>query len=529
MSKRRPNGDGMVRKRPDGRWEARIIVGHKEDGKPIYKSVFGKTQSEAMTKFYKLLETYRGVELNEDCLVNLNEWLDRWLCYQKDVVRSQTLNKYIFYADAYVRPYLGDKKISAILTQDMQQLYVKLLKEGRVTESKTKGKSLSGSTVRAVHMMMHKCFEMAVEQHIIVKNPTDGTTIPALNSTERKVYNEEQLKKFLKIIENEPWWRNFFYLECMTGLRKGEICGLRWEDLNEAEGKLSVARQVIPVRGGITVSDPKTDTGIRTIVLPESVVRMLKERKKAIGSEWIFPSLRDAEKPINPNTAYGIISTPKTKSSVRSVHLPQSVLNILGEYRKTVNSEWVFPSPLDPTHPRSPTSCRSRLSDMLERAECNHIPFHGLRHIFSTMALENGLDIKTLSAVLGHSSAETTISVYSHVTGEMERNAAKKMDDAFGTPKPADSPVCDDNHDDGQTPEQEPKHAEFTAKKSKKRKPGTGCISKISKNTWQGKYTPRGKGGKREQHIVYAKSAEECERKLGEMIEKLKSNKITIA
>ena len=65
MSKRRPNGDGMVRKRPDGRWEARIIVGHKEDGKPIYKSVFGKTQSEAMTKFYKLLETYRGVELNE--------------------------------------------------------------------------------------------------------------------------------------------------------------------------------------------------------------------------------------------------------------------------------------------------------------------------------------------------------------------------------------------------------------------------------------------------------------------------------
>lgn len=77
ISKRRPNGDGMVRKRPDGRWEARIIVGHKEDGKPIYKSVFGKTQSEAMTKFYKLLETYRGVELNEDCLVNLNGYRPR--------------------------------------------------------------------------------------------------------------------------------------------------------------------------------------------------------------------------------------------------------------------------------------------------------------------------------------------------------------------------------------------------------------------------------------------------------------------
>ena len=75
---------------------------------------------------------------------------------------------------------------------------------------------------------------------------------------------------------------------------------------------------------------------------------------------------------------------------------------------KTHWGKEAFPSPLDPTHPRSPTSCRSRLSDILERAECNHIPFHGLRHVFSTMALENGLDIKTLSAVLGHSSAETT-------------------------------------------------------------------------------------------------------------------------
>lgn len=73
----------------------------------------------------------------------------------------------------------------------------------------------------------------------------------------------------------------------------------------------------------------------------------------------------------------------------------------------------------------------------------------------------------------------------------------------------------------GKTPEQEQKPSEFTAKKGKKRKPGTGCISKISKNTWQGKYTPRGKDGKREQHIVYAKSEEECERKLGEMIESL--------
>lgn len=79
MSKRRPNGDGTVRKRTDGRWEARIIVGHKENKKPIYKSVFGLTQAEAMAKFRKLQEVYQGVELTEDSIVTLNEWLDRWL------------------------------------------------------------------------------------------------------------------------------------------------------------------------------------------------------------------------------------------------------------------------------------------------------------------------------------------------------------------------------------------------------------------------------------------------------------------
>ena len=148
----------------------------------------------------------------------------------------------------------------------------------------------------------------------------------------------------------------------MTGLRKGEICGLRWEDFNEAEGKLSVSRQVIPDRGGITVSDPKTGTGIRTIVLPKSVVRMLKERKKAIGSEWIFPSLRDAEKPINPNTAYGTF--------------------------KRINKKAGLPD----------------------------IPFHGLRHSTATSILyDSGMQPKAVQEYLGHSDIETTLNIYTHL------------------------------------------------------------------------------------------------------------------
>ena len=151
---------------------------------------------------------------------------------------------------------------------------------------------------------------------------------------------------------------------------------------------------------------------------------------------------------------------------------------------------------------------------MLDRAECKHIPFHGLRHIFATNGIENGLDIKTLSAILGHSSAETTISTYSHVTGLMEKRAAEKLDQAYGNRTEADSTA---------TPAAEPRPAKFTAKQGKRRKPGTGCISQVSKNTWQGKYTPWNPDGTRQCHVVYAKSYEECERKLEEMIANLKA------
>ena len=156
---------------------------------------------------------------------------------------------------------------------------------------------------------------------------------------------------------------------------------------------------------------------------------------------------------------------------------------------------------------------------MLKRAGCKHIPFHGLRHTFATTALENGLDIKTLSEILGHSSAETTLNVYSHVTAEMEQNAAQKIDSAFGTQKPRDAT----EPDSAQTPDPPPERAKFTAKKGKKRKPGTGCISKVSKNTWQGKYTPVNPDGTRQRYCVYARTREECERKLTNLILTMKT------
>lgn len=133
MAKRRPSGDGMVRKRSDGRWEGRIVVGHKENGNPIFRYLYAKTQKELLEKLHQCIESYRDVELNEDSRMTLGEWLDRWLAeYMAGTVRPSTLDGYRSYADKYIKPILGDKRISLITSTDVQKMYAKLKKEGRI-------------------------------------------------------------------------------------------------------------------------------------------------------------------------------------------------------------------------------------------------------------------------------------------------------------------------------------------------------------------------------------------------------------
>ena len=135
MGKRRPSGDGMVRKRGDGRWEGRIVVGHKESGDPIFCYVDGKTQKELLEKLHRSITVYDGAELIEDGKLPLGEWLDRWLDeYVAGTVRESTLSSHKNNVELYSKPQLGDKKISAITTEDVQKMYTKLKKSGRVRE-----------------------------------------------------------------------------------------------------------------------------------------------------------------------------------------------------------------------------------------------------------------------------------------------------------------------------------------------------------------------------------------------------------
>ena len=205
-------------------------------------------------------------------------------------------------------------------------------------------------------------------------------------------------------------------LELSAGLRRGELLALQWDDLDLGTGELRISRQVSRVRGKLTVSQPKTDAAVRTIVLSPAVTEQLRR------------------------------------------------------YRKRVDSRWIFPSPKKEDAPRDPAAVRKLLSRVLKRAQCPKVRFHDLRHTFVTTALEYGMDVKTLSAVVGHRSSSTTLNVYTHVTKAMERQAAAKIDQGIGKQEAPQEDIQETKH---------PTMTTFRADPGKRRKPGTGCVHQI--------------------------------------------------
>lgn len=372
MGSKRPDGDGLVRKRDDGRWEGRIVVGHKEDGTPIFRYVFGKTQRELTKKLHAKILEFRGVELSEESSMTLAEWLEKWLTeYKVNTIRESTLGRYRKDIENHVIPRLGYKKISFITTNDIQKMYVDIKENGRIKNREKHGSVLSDSVVRSIHMMLHQAFEDAVKERLISKNPTKGTTIPKKSRGELQVLNKEQLDRFLAEVDKDDIWRDFFYTELTTGLRRGEICGLKWCDFDEKHGTLSICRNATAKKGGgVSIGETKTDTGNRLIYLPESTVKMLKKRKKQALTEWIFPNPYRPEDPLLPNSAY------------------------------------------------------QKLKKILKTADLPSIRFHDLRHTFATHALTSGVDAKTLSKILGHTNASFTLDTYTHVTSDMQERAA---------------------------------------------------------------------------------------------------------
>ena len=321
MAKRRPSGDGMVRKREDGRWEGRIVVGHKKNGTPIFQHAYARTQKELTEKLHQNIERYQDVELTEDSRMTLGEWLDRWLTeYKAGTVRPGTLKSYRCYIEYYIKPQLGDKQISLISQQDIQRMYRRLKTEGRIHEHPEMNHQLSDSMVRHIHSALHAALKDAVQAHVIPRNPTEGATAPKPNYRPKRILTRAEMDAFLEVVEQDEVWCDFFQTELMTGLRRGEICGLQWSDFDEESGALKVCRTLHGQRKGeYTVGETKTGKGMRTIILPKTVADILRRRKADTISQWIFPDPVKPEDPVNPGSAYLHMKTLLRRAGLPSI------------------------------------------------------------------------------------------------------------------------------------------------------------------------------------------------------------------
>ena len=209
MAKRRPSGDGLVRQRDDGRWEGRIVIGHKDNGDSIFRYMSAKNQKELLDKLHRSIDEYDGVDLTEQSRMTLGEWLDIWLveCAEPSL-RPSTLKGYRTYVERKLKPHLGQKQISKITTADVQKLYRKLQKEG--SES---GSELSPASIQRIHGVLHQALDVAVNRSIIAKNPANDVTLPKRTATAKTILNDEQLEQFMAAIKADEHWHDFFYLE----------------------------------------------------------------------------------------------------------------------------------------------------------------------------------------------------------------------------------------------------------------------------------------------------------------------------
>lgn len=468
MARKRKAGDGTVRQRKDGRWEGRIVIGYDDNGYPKTKNVLSKTKKECVEKLQKLKEDYGGLKpekVRPEML--FGDWLTYWYeNHSKPKIRPTTQETYESRIRLHIIPEIGGIPLNKLTQNDLQQFYGRLKQSGRKRFTDKYGEGLSDRMVRMCHATCRSALEKAVQDGLIRVNPAIGCKLPPKKAREMQVLTREELQRFLIQAKFEGYYE-VFLLDLATGLRRGELMALQWDDLNFKTGVLNVNKQVYDVRGQLQ------------------------------------------------------ISTPKTKNSIRKIVLPPAVVAVLREYKKAVDSRWMFPSPVKEDCPITPGVVRRRLQLILEHAGCKHVRFHDLRHTFATLALQNGMDVKTLSAMLGHVSAATTLDIYTHITDDMQRTAAANIDRGIGKAAPPEG-SSEPGRETAPDQPDKPRMTDFKPVMGRRRA-GTGCITQINDHLFEGRYSPMWIDGKKHSRNVYAHTREECEEKLKALIIEIKT------
>lgn len=461
MGRKRKNGEGTVRLRKDGRWEGRVVIGYDEKGLPKTKNALAKTKGECVEKLNALKSTITPPATEKvKADMTLETWARFWYqTYRKPTIRPTSQRNYEGLMRNYIFPKLGQRPLNKLTTQDFQQFFHWMKTDGRLRDRERYGPGLSDSVVHCCRGLCYSIMEKAAEERLIPKNPVAECKVSRGKSREMKLLTREELQRLLTQAKAEGYYE-IFLLELTTGLRLGELAGLQWNDLNFKTGELRIERQIQRIDGKLVATESKT------------------------------------------------------KATVRSVILPEPVLAVFREYKMTVASKWMFPSPKKENTPLAPAAASHRLALILEHAGCKKVRFHDLCHTFATNSLAAGMDVKTLSTIIGHASSATTLNTYAHITDDMKRAAAEKIDKGILGVEPQNDIAAE---------KPKPVMTDFQPRHGKHRYWGSGYLGKPKgSNRWNGRYTIKRPDGRKETRHVHADTKEECEALLEKLVTEMK-------
>ena len=378
---KRAAGEGNIRKRTDGRWEGRYIAGHDSAGKPIRKNVLGKTQAEVKEKLRKALDECQRIDFSRAEDFTVETWLRLWYeTYSKPNIREATQERYWNHIRFHIIPEIGSIKLTKLTGRQVQTMYNNVRDHGRVKRGPKdkRDSSLSPSYIRSLHRMLHMALDRAVKEQLILRNPCDDVILPKVDRKEMKILKPENIKAYLEEADRRGVLPMMF-LELCSGLRKGELIALLWSDLDVQNRTISVSKQSVRVKGG----------GVK-------------------------------------------VSVPKTSTSVRIEPIPQEAIDLLiAEHEKHPDNPYMFPSPVTGGM-YYPDAVNALNTKILKSLGLEHIRFHDLRHTFATMALQSGVDIRTVSGMLGHADPGFTLRTYTHTTDPMQVKAAETIGSIMG-------------------------------------------------------------------------------------------------
>lgn len=390
--KKNGNLEGSIRKRKDGKWEARYTIGYNELGKQIQKSIYGKTRAEVSQKLNEITTTLRNGTYISSSKITLSDWLNEWLStYASISVRPSTFASYQSYVLHHISPIIGNKELQKLSTSYLQLFFNEKCKNGRLD-----GKGgLTPKTIRNIYNMLHEALKQAVINKLVPINVTEGIVLPKKQHKEIIVFTSEERNKIISTSKTERLGVAICFA-FSTGLRIGELCGLKWTDFDFENKFFEVKRTVQRVQKSkseikdgesktyISVGEVKTNNSYRKIPITDKIIFQLLEYKK----------IQDKEK------------------------------SILGKGYN--DNGYVFTSEFG--NIAEPSYIREVYSRIIKKAEIRQLKFHTIRHTFATVAIEKGLPVKVVSEILGHSSVQITMDLYCHPSIKAKRDVIEQMD-----------------------------------------------------------------------------------------------------